>query len=328
MMQNEERFDVTKWFKARPIREEDGLTLGHLLDMSNLATLEVSRGLVRPTRTKIGMYPQSHAISEVPAAAAIDDAPLRKYKRNDRIRNFYTTQVVVVNKQPYEMSHILMDTGSVVDTINGDVARSLMLELYPIQPYTLKFANGHRGDMINAVDLDVNIHGIQRKIQLLVVEGETPYSILLGLPALYAFRVPAIYTIREAPGSAPIPVTREQTGSRQTCSEPKAIERKLARKAKVQQLLTGRAKPDVDSDLEYESPISAQSDSEDDEALIDQVNQYALLATQTSKSAMKAESVMLSDSEAEVLKRKKKLAFKSSLKHSVKRKDSVNDLGQ
>ncbi|EME77022.1 uncharacterized protein MYCFIDRAFT_84706 [Pseudocercospora fijiensis CIRAD86] len=103
--------------KTRLIREDHGLTIGDLPDTSPLATLEYPRCMVRPmhVRTKIGKY--ARVQPSVMALWCQDDTLLRTCTNPQ----FHPAKVVL--DFAFEMPRILVDTGSIVDTRNGGVAR-------------------------------------------------------------------------------------------------------------------------------------------------------------------------------------------------------------
>lgn len=208
MMQGEGRWDPVSWFKKRPIREEDGLTLGHLLDYSPAMTMEISRGLVRPSRSKIGnirmIGSEDQMEPEVPGAHAI----LPVFGRDPKIRNFYITQMVIQESKAYKVQRMLLDSGSIIDTANKEVAKKLGLVFTEIQHYHFKTADGHVASSRFRTTATVSIHGVTRTLDFLVLEGNTPYSFLLGSPALHQFfasidyaLIPATYTVRESPNA-------------------------------------------------------------------------------------------------------------------------------
>ena len=56
MMQDRRELDLVRWVRDRPIRTEDGMTFGDILDKSPVWTTALSKSLVRPTRKKLASY--------------------------------------------------------------------------------------------------------------------------------------------------------------------------------------------------------------------------------------------------------------------------------
>lgn len=223
MMENAQEFDIVEFFRRKRITVEDNVTWGMWLDKSPEQTSTLLKSLVRPTRRHkfapipIPAEPMRTTRSQVnPNPQTFTTQLATEGNDLQRISNCYVTSVLSVpsqvsgaqKTQRFEIQRTLLDGGSTMDFINDAVAREIGLEITPTKSQRLRVADGHVVDVIGRYVGRLTLEKtVTRDVTLYIMQGETPYAILLGIPALHAFGAaadfgskPATYIVRNDAG--------------------------------------------------------------------------------------------------------------------------------
>lgn len=216
LMAGEPEFDIADMFRNKLIEASDGITIGRLCDLSPQITAALAKSLVRPSNRHAYADPAKTGSTGAGAQNFVEALTIAP------ISNLYTAAVLHESgrKDAFELHKVLMDAGSTFDFINKQVAQRLNLKVYTPDFKRLKVADGKYARITGMVVVEVKLKNkINRKLRLYIMDGDTPFSILLGLPALHAFLAtadfrpnPPTYRIREYDGAASTPITRQSLG--------------------------------------------------------------------------------------------------------------------
>ena len=221
-------FDAAAVIANKKISESDGITFGHLFSRALSVALSVTRGLVRPTRKKLHrdgppasgefdftMLPPSQAQPEVGSkqpriAGAFNVRPSPEIPPAPRHQELLHHTDRDHTKKSFEVSRILLDPGSLVDLINGVIARSFSLVLKPIEPLKMRLTDGRKTQSTYLTTITLGIEGILRIADFVIMESDTPYSILLGCQALHKWHVKGDYSYVPSPWDVSATATSDQ----------------------------------------------------------------------------------------------------------------------
>lgn len=278
MMEKEPVFDIAQLFRNKMIDERDGLSIGRLCDLSPQVTRELAALLVRPSnRHKFAPHtagtrvvPESQTQNYVEALVI---AP---------IPNLYTKAILCENKGAgaFDVQKVLLDAGSTVNFINSDLARRLKLQIFAPDFGHLKVADGKTVDIIGMVKVDIKLEeDITRTQHLYLMRGNTPFSVLLGLPALHLFRAtadfrpkPLTYRIRESENTPSVAVTRVMPSHVTLIAKSTSADQPRRTCGRIPGSNANRSLRHTTSSQEVN--LSDDHDSEE-QGLVDQANEYA-----------------------------------------------------
>lgn len=206
----------------------------------------------------------------------------RFVKESDRrliVRNCYTSGFVkAMDGQVRQVKRILLDGGSTVDLINKEVAVKLGLQIVKTAQRDLSVADGYTVSITGRAWIVLTLAGgITQALPVLIMEGATPYTILLGIWGLYIFNasvsfspLPATYLIRKTEQSEPVRIERDEEAVLQAA----IIKARIT--AMEKQSAGGEPSNRQTTSPEQTSEESEGTDSE--EELIAEANRYANMA--------------------------------------------------
>jgi len=160
-------------------------------------------------------------VTEKAVGAFLKSDLARFVKESDRrlvVRNCYTSGFVkAVDGEIRQVKRILLDAGSTVDLINKDVAIKLGLPIVKTARRDLSVADGYTVSITGRAWIVLTLAGgITQALPVLIMEGATPYTVLLGIWALYIFNasvtfspLPATYLIRKTEQSEGVRIERD-----------------------------------------------------------------------------------------------------------------------
>jgi hypothetical protein len=139
-------------------------------------------------------------------------------RRNRILKSCYTVGSVLTQAgKRFTLKRVLFDCGSTLDLINEGIAKTLGLEIIPTKPRSLSVADGYQVVVTGRTWVTLTLEGkVTKNIPVLVMTGDTPYSLLLGTWGLFVFHaeaafhpLPAVWTISDKAGGPKVTVTRD-----------------------------------------------------------------------------------------------------------------------
>lgn len=199
----------------------------------------------------------------------------------------YYTGGVITNSAGHrnQLKRILLDSGSTLDLVNEDVALRLELQIIPTLPRTLSVADGYRVTTTGRTWVTLTLEGvITQGIPVLVMKGDTPYSLLIGNWGLFVFNaetkfhpLPTTWTISQTPDGDRVPATRDNEAELQA-NVRKAVEAAKTRRA-THPFDEGAGKRRTGKQVRFETAILSDqpdtSDNDTDEGFVELTNQLA-----------------------------------------------------
>lgn len=98
--------------------------------------------------------------------------------------------LVVLAIDKYDVTKVLIDTGSSVDIIFRETLEKMGIDLKDVKPSsrTLTGFNGSSEVIMGTIRLSVQAEGVARMVKFSVVSTKAPYHVILGTPWLYSMR--------------------------------------------------------------------------------------------------------------------------------------------
>ncbi|KAF8104775.1 hypothetical protein N665_0168s0018 [Sinapis alba] len=96
----------------------------------------------------------------------------------------------------YEVSRVLIDTGSSVNLIFRQTLIKMMVDLKDIKPSSRALIgfNGSSTQLLGTIRLNVFVGGVSKLVKLSVIDTKTQYTTILGTPWLQMMKaVPSTY---------------------------------------------------------------------------------------------------------------------------------------
>ncbi|WZY69704.1 hypothetical protein YC2023_001944 [Brassica napus] len=121
--------------------------------------------------------------TDLPISFSTEDLLGVNFPHNDPL-------LVVLAIDKYDVTKVLIDTGSSVDIIFRETLVKMGIDLKDVKPSsrTLTGFNGSSEVIMGTIRLSVQAEGVARMVKFSVVSTKAPYHVILGTPWLYSMR--------------------------------------------------------------------------------------------------------------------------------------------
>lgn len=230
LMEGQPDIDVRKLVRDLPVP----ITFGQLCNVAPAVTTAVSKSLVRPSKSH-RYAPRTtqtgDAQGQAPVIASISTG---KDSSIPHIDNVFTPGILIEahGAGAFMINRVLLDPGATLDLVSHEFVIGLGLKVRPSSIDYLKSFSGEIVKCVGTVRVEIKLMGeITKTLTLYVVKGKTPYTILIGLPGLYAFNAtadfrsnPQTYRIRETRGDRGILIQRIMPKTDRSADKPQRRE--------------------------------------------------------------------------------------------------------
>jgi len=182
LMVDQNRFDFVAGFRDTLVT---GLSWGQFFDLAPEAKRQFVRLMVqeRAKRNKEhGLKGKGEAKARVVEAALVEALLVGKYEDLSSVVNFYTTARARLNGRVFELKHVLVDGGSVVNLAPISVLRAMQATLFRTQELTIRTATSSLVEIEFYADLDIEVASVVVHLRVYSIPAvcEPTFGLLLS----------------------------------------------------------------------------------------------------------------------------------------------------
>lgn len=172
--------DIVAQLRDTPV---SGLCWGTLFDLAPAVRRDVAKGLIQERLPKARKPPGLKG-----AAPKVANAMMAEWQGaialpdDGKAVNFYTTARHVGPTGMYNLQRVLVDGGSVVNSMPEDIARKMNLQFHRSSDLMIKTANAQLTAIHDYVELRLEVAGVTANLKAYIIPGseKSSYSLLLS----------------------------------------------------------------------------------------------------------------------------------------------------